>query len=226
MKRNYLILVMLIAMGVLCACSNDEPAPTPTPENKETAKKWPDLDYDNIHLDPTKYHTFDELNALGLYIIRYRSEQFWAPMLSSYYTEVDLRETTEITIEPEIPGHVNAIMSSNEKTLVRCPHFLPPCEEWFFWPHTLCYKNIVVEYNNPFEITVRRVGIPSDDAFIIMLQREVMVDFCGTGWSSMAPVYLIVYQSDLGRNKNVTVVKDAMNELIKEWNSHSGYPYC
>ena len=223
---------LLGAFCLFCACSNDEPTPEPTPDVPENTKKWPDLDYDSIEADLLDsidsghwWFPQEELSARGLYTMSMHGEDFRKGMMSAEYIEVDLSDKREVTIDVEIPGSIYGMVGSS--IYIDCPYFLKiETDCWYFWPHAVALDNVVVEYNNPYEITVRRIGITTDEAYIVPLVRNTLklAGSRGGFWGLTPPVYLLVYQSEAGRTWKMQRVKAKLDELIKEWLKDLEYP--
>ena len=239
MKRIFLIAGVIAMIGLLCSCSDDEPepAPEPNPDIPENTKKWPDLDYDAIEaelLDSINsghwWFTQEELSARGLYTMSRRDEDYWKGMMSTEYIEVNLEDNREVTIDVEIPGSIYGMVGSTiygSYNYIDCPYFLKiDTDCWYFWPHAVALDNVVVEYNNPYEITVRRIGFTTDEAYIVPLVRNTLKLLGSRGgfWGLTPPVYLLVYQSEAGRTWKMQRVKAKMDELIKEWQKDLEYP--
>lgn len=157
------------------------------------------------------------LDSLGLFYIPYTSEDYRAPMMAQEYTEIDLSERNDSLIVPILPGNVAGIFSLFEEVYIES-HYRPrglnqQC--YIFWPHSLCVRNLVVDYNNPYEIAISKAGMSDDDTYLIVLSREGP-DICGgpMDWDYMSPTYIIVHEKSMYKAAHSAQIKDSFRAYL------------
>lgn len=226
MKKYYFLSVLFaMVLGLCAACSDggDEPVPDTDAKGGEQVeapeKKWPDLDYDAMDID---FHRMDieYYDSLGLYVLSFHDDNFRDPMMSVEFTEVDLSSVDEVMIEPAMPGNIAGVLSMYQKEYIRCNHNNVYDNGWGFWPHSMGYGNLLIEYKNPYEIKIKSLGYKGADTYLIVLQRGIGWGIVGyNSWDFMKPSYIIVHEWDSDREWRSNQVKKIFYDLVKEWES-------